>query len=239
MRIPKHIAIIMDGNGRWAKHRGLPRMEGHRAGSKVAIDIIRYCAKKPVRQLTLYTLSEENWKRPTEEIDALMRLLKVALMENRKLLIENDLRFSVIGNRINIPQDVLDEIDESVRVTADNKGMMLCLAINYGARSEIVNSVKQITSAAVAEKWTEDDIEKRINQELVSNNMYTAGMPDPDLLIRTAGEMRLSNFLLWQLHYTEMWVTNVCWPDFIPLLLDEAIHDYSERHRKFGGLDAI
>jgi len=236
MHIPKHIAIIMDGNGRWAKRRGLPRVEGHRVGGEVAINVIKHCKRIGVEQLTLFALSQENWKRPKEEIDALMQILKVTLIENRELLTQEHMQFRMIGRRDGIPEDVLQEADENTRLTLGNTGMMLCLAVNYGGRAEIVDAVRSVAREAIRDNWTEKDVNERVSEIEVADRMYTAGMPDPDLLIRTAGEMRISNFLLWQLYYAELWVTETCWPDFSPQLLDEAIQTFATRNRKFGGL---
>ncbi len=227
-KIPKHIAIIMDGNGRWANSRGLPRFEGHKVGAEVVRKITEYCSEIGIRQLTLYCLSSENWKRPKEELELLMQLLSTYLVGERPTMKKNNIRLAIIGSRAGIPESVLAEMDESVRLCAANDGLCLCLAINYGSRGEIVDAVKSI----LAEGKKADEIDEAV----IADHLYTKGMPDPDLLIRTAGEMRLSNYLLWQLSYAEIWVTPTCWPDFTAETLQEAITDYTHRDRKFGGL---
>ncbi len=227
-KIPEHIAIIMDGNGRWANSRGLPRFEGHKVGAEVVRKITEYCSEIGIRQLTLYCLSSENWKRPKKELELLMQLLSAYIVAERPTMLKNNIRLAIIGSRTGIPDSVLAEMDESVRLCADNDGLCLCLAINYGSRGEIVDAVKSI----LADEIKADEV----NEAVISEHLYTKGMPDPDLLIRTAGEMRLSNYLLWQLSYSEIWVTPTCWPDFTAETLQEAIHDYARRDRKFGGL---
>ncbi|MDR3183616.1 MAG: di-trans,poly-cis-decaprenylcistransferase [Planctomycetaceae bacterium] len=223
-----HIAIIMDGNGRWANRQGLPRHEGHRAGAVKVREITEECAKRRLEQLTLYCLSSENWKRPKTELDFLMQLLKEYIVSERPTMMHHNVRLSVIGQRSGIPDDVLAEMDKSAAMTADNTGIRLCLAINYGSRGEITEAVRKIVSEKIpAEK---------IDEKCVSQHLYTATMPDPDLLIRTAGEMRLSNYLLWQSSYSEIWVTEKCWPEFGAPLLEEALQAYSKRTRKYGGL---
>jgi undecaprenyl diphosphate synthase len=225
-----HIAIIMDGNGRWANRRGLPRHEGHRAGAVRVREITEECARRGIEQLTLYCLSSENWKRPKQELDFLMNLLREYIGNEQETLMENEIRLSIIGRRTGIPEDVLTEMDKCVAMTAPNAGLRLCLAINYGSRGEIVDAVK---------KMMEEKIPcEKIDEESLSNHLYTAGMSDPDLLIRTAGELRLSNYLLWQLSYAEIWVTEQCWPDFDIALLGQALSDFSKRKRRFGGLDS-
>jgi len=223
-----HIAIIMDGNGRWANRRGLPRHEGHRAGAVRVREIVEECARRNIEQLTLYCLSSENWKRPKPELDLLMNLLREYLKKAREDLGNNDIRFSVIGRRTGIAEDILTEMDELTMQTKDNKGLRLCLAINYGSRGEIVDAVKKIVEATISSD--------KIDEQCIADHLYTAGMSDPDLLIRTAGERRLSNYLLWQLSYAEIWVTDKCWPDFDVALFDQALTDFAGRERKFGGL---
>ncbi|MGL4595667.1 MAG: polyprenyl diphosphate synthase [Thermoguttaceae bacterium] len=225
-----HVAIIMDGNGRWAKMHGLPRHEGHRAGAGRVREICEECQRRGFKQLTLYCLSSENWKRPPVEIDFLMSLLSSYLVSDRSTLMENNIRLSIIGRRAGIPNDVLEEMDRSIALTSQNTGMQLCLAINYGARAEIVDAVKKIVASQIPVE--------AINEETISSHLYTAGMSDPDLLIRTAGEMRLSNYLLWQISYAEFWCTSKCWPDFDLATFDEALSDFAKRTRRFGGLDA-
>ena len=223
-----HIAIIMDGNGRWAQQRGLPRHEGHRAGAKAVRTITETCASLGIEQLTLYCLSSENWKRPKEELDFLMVLLKDYVIGERDTMMKNDIRLSIIGRRSGIPDDVLAEVDRSVELTAKNTGLCLCLAINYGARGEIVDAVREIVRKGIAPE--------NIDEDCMTNHLYTVGMPEPDLLIRTAGEYRLSNYLLWQLSYAEFWITETLWPDFDAEHLRQALDDFAKRRRRFGGL---
>ena len=223
-----HIAIIMDGNGRWAQQRGLPRHEGHRAGAKTVRTVTETCAALGIKQLTLYCLSSENWKRPKEELDFLMVLLRNYVIGERDTMMNNNVRLAVIGRRNGIPDDVLSEVDRSIEMTAKNSGLCLCLAINYGARAEIVDAVKEIVRKGIAPE--------EIGEDCVSNHLYTVGMADPDLLIRTAGEYRLSNYLLWQLSYAEFWITEELWPDFGADHLKLALGDFSKRRRRFGGL---
>ncbi len=230
--LPRHVAIIMDGNGRWAQERGLPRHEGHRQGAVSVRNIIEESCRIGLTQLTLYCLSSENWKRPQQELDFLMALLHQYLLDERAEIMEQDIRFRVIGQRSGLPDDVLHEIDESTRISASNRGLTLCLAINYGSRAEIVDGVRAITERVRRGEIEPDDID----EALVGESLYTAGMPDPDLLIRTAGEMRVSNYLLWQISYAELWVSPKCWPDFDAATLHEALRDYAGRVRRFGGL---
>lgn len=231
-RWPRHIAIIMDGNGRWAQRRNLPRIEGHRLGVETVRKITEESANLGIEQLTLYCLSSENWKRPQQEIDFLMHLLEQYMIEERSTIMENNLRVRMVGRRANIPEHVLVELDKTVAMSRQNDGMWLNLAINYGSRAEIVDGVKQIAQGVSAGEIKIDDID----EGLISDNLYTAGSADPDLLIRTAGEMRISNFLLWQISYAEIWVTEKCWPEFAESTLHDAIADFSQRNRKFGGL---
>jgi undecaprenyl diphosphate synthase len=233
-RLPRHIAVIMDGNGRWAQQRGLPRIEGHRRGVKSVRATIEECCRLGIRQLTLYCLSTENWKRPKHELDFLMVLLHKYLIAERAEILEQNIRFTTIGRRSELPAKVLREIDENVRVSAANTGMTLCLAINYSGRTELVDAVRAISADARAGTLNPDDID----EATISDSLNTAGMPDPDLLVRTAGEMRVSNFLLWQISYAELWVTPKCWPDFDAAALHEALRDYAKRERRFGGLNA-
>ncbi|GHT44825.1 isoprenyl transferase [Planctomycetales bacterium] len=223
-----HIAIIMDGNGRWANRRGLPRYEGHRAGAVRAREVVEECAKRNIDQLTLYCLSSENWKRPREELNFLLAALKDSMIKERTTLMKNNVKLSIIGRRNNFPDDVLTEMDQSVAMTAANTGLRLCLAINYGSRGEMVDAVRAIVSEGIPAE--------QIDEQCIAAHLYTAGIPDPDLLIRTAGEFRLSNYLLWQLSYTEFWITEKCWPDFDAATLDAALNDFAKRSRKFGTL---
>jgi undecaprenyl diphosphate synthase len=223
-----HVAIILDGNGRWANRQGLPRYEGHRVGANRVREIAEESSRRKIEQLTLYCLSSENWKRPKPELDFLMSLFREYLRKERETLLKNDIRLSIIGRRTGIGEDILAEMDETVELTKHNKGLRLCLAVNYGSRGEIADAVKKI----VEEKITSD----LIDEQCITDHLYTAGMNDPDLLIRTAGELRLSNYLLWQLSYAEIWVTEKCWPDFDVALFDQALSDFARRKRKFGGL---
>jgi len=230
--LPQHIAIIMDGNGRWARERGLPRIRGHREGVNSVREITRECAKLGIKQLTLYAFSVENWKRPKTEVNFLMRMLRRFLVAERKEIMENDIRLTAIGRIHELPKAVRAELGKTREMSANNKGMTLCLALNYGARTEIADAV-----AAIAKEASEGKLNaKDINEELISGHLYTAGMPDPDLLIRTSGEMRVSNFLLWQISYAELHVTPLCWPDFRKPQLLEAIADYQRRERRFGAI---
>jgi len=229
---PRHIAAIMDGNGRWAQRRGLPRIEGHRHGVAAVRRTVEECVRLGIEYLTLYCLSSENWKRPKGELEFLLRLLEQYIVEERQTFLENNVRVVVIGKREGIPPQVQREIDKTIEMTADQTGLCLCLAVNYGARAEILDAVR-----AIATKVAEGQLSpKDIDEATFSAHLYTAGMPDPDLLIRTAGELRVSNFLLWQISYAELWVTDVCWPDFDENLLRQAIRDYARRVRRFGGL---
>ena len=232
-RVPQHIAIIMDGNGRWAERQGLQRAEGHRRGADVVRLITEECARLQIKQVTLYCLSSENWKRPQDELDFLMHMLQNYLIQERDLLMEQNLRLEIIGRRDRIPEKVQIEMDETIELTSGNTGSCLCLAINYGARGEIVDAIKKI-SAKVRDGEMQLD---EITEECVTENLYTAGMSDPDLLIRTAGEMRISNYLLWQISYSELWVTEKTWPEFVEADLHHAISDYASRDRRFGGLN--
>ena len=231
---PVHVAVIMDGNGRWAERQGLPRIEGHRRGVSSVRRTVEECARLKLQQLTLYCLSSENWKRPQRELDFLMHLLQKYMIEERSTIMEQQISVHVIGRRDGIPEDTLHEMDKTVEMSADSSGMRLCLAINYGARIELMDAVRQIAEDVQAERITPDEI----TEDLFSDCLYTSGMSDPDLLIRTAGEMRISNFLLWQISYAELWVTNRCWPEFAEADLHLAIRDYAARDRRFGGLNA-
>ncbi len=229
---PRHIAAIMDGNGRWASRQQFPRIKGHQQGAVRVREITEECARLGIQQLTLYCLSSENWKRPQDELDFLMLLLQQYLIEERTTLIDNNLRLKVIGSRERLPDDVLREMDKTLELTEPNSGTCLCLAINYGGRGEIVDAVRRIAHQIKSNALQPD----QIDEALISDHLYTAGMIDPDLLIRTAGEMRLSNYLLWQISYSELWVTDRCWPEFRVQDLHQAIFDYSQRVRRFGGL---
>lgn len=226
--------MIMDGNGRWAQRQELPRVRGHQQGAKTARLITEECARLGIKQLTLYCLSSENWKRPEDELEFLMFLLSQYMIQERETMMENNIRLEIIGRRERVPADVQTEMDKSLEMTSGNTGTCLCLAINYGGRAEIVDAVRQITSEVAAGKLDASEI----TETTVSDHLYTAGMPDPDLLIRTAGEMRISNYLLWQISYAEMWVTDKMWPEFSIADFHQAIGDFSTRNRRFGGLNS-
>ncbi|MFN0199455.1 MAG: polyprenyl diphosphate synthase [Planctomycetaceae bacterium] len=230
--LPRHVAIIMDGNGRWAQSRGLPRIEGHRRGVESVRTIVEACAELKIDQLTLYCLSSENWKRPKKELELLLSLLEQFVIEERSEILRQNLRFSIIGQREGLGEGVLREVEKTITCSRQNTGTMLCLAINYGSRTEIVDAVKTLGRKIAAGDLSPDEI----TEESVSASLYTAGMPDPDLVIRTAGEMRISNYLLWQISYAEFWVTPKCWPEFRPPDLLEAFRDYASRDRRYGGL---
>tara|TARA_R110002072_G_scaffold303123_1_gene494695 strand:+ start:123355 stop:124083 length:729 start_codon:yes stop_codon:yes gene_type:complete len=230
--IPRHVAIIMDGNGRWAQRRGLPRIEGHRRGVKSVREMVEAGADLGLEQLTLYCLSSENWKRPESELRRLMNLLEQFLVEERSTIMREGLRFATIGRREGLSDGVLHEIDKTVRMSRENTGMRLCLALNYGARSEIADAATEIARKVQAGELRLDEID----ENTVSENLYTAGMPDPDLLIRTAGELRISNYLLWQISYAEIWVTEKFWPEFRRPDLVEAFQAFAARDRRYGGL---
>jgi undecaprenyl diphosphate synthase len=233
-RLPRHIAIIMDGNGRWARARGSPRIEGHRRGVQSVRNIVETCARLKLEQLTLYCFSSENWKRPQLELELLMSLLQQYVVAERQEIMRQDLRFCTIGRTDRISPRVMAEVDATIRLSANNSGMRLCLALDYGARAEIVDACREIARQAAA--GTLDP--QSITEATISAHLYTAGMCDPDLVIRTAAEMRVSNFLLWQISYAELWVTDTFWPDFREEHLLEALRDYAARERRFGGLDS-
>jgi len=232
VRLPRHIAIIMDGNGRWAVERGDERIAGHLKGADVVRSTVTECCQLGVEQLTLYCFSAENWKRPKPEIDFLMALLKQYLLDERQLILDQNIRFTVIGRREGMPDDVIDEMDRSITLSAANSGLILCLAINYGSRTEIVDAVRVLAAKVKAGELEPGDID----DDAISGSLYTAGMRDPDLLVRTAGEMRVSNYLLWQISYAEIWVTPKCWPDFDAGTLHDACRAFAARDRRFGGL---
>ena len=231
---PKHIAIIMDGNGRWAERQGLPRVEGHRRGVASVRNTVEEGARIGLEQLTLYCLSSENWKRPQKELHFLMHLLEQYMIEERTTIMEQDISVRVIGRRDGIPENTLREMDKTVAMSAAAEGMRLCLAINYGARRELLDAVRKIAVDARDGKLDPD----ALTEESVSDFLYTRKMVDPDLLIRTAGEMRISNFLLWQISYAELWVTERCWPEFSIADIHQAIREYAARDRRFGGLSS-
>lgn len=228
-RLPRHIAIIMDGNGRWAQKRHLPRIEGHRAGSRAVREAVESCARLGIKYLTLYAFSKENWRRPASEVAMLWDLLYDYLRREDKGLVKNRLRLMVIGEREGIPERVRQELERVENLTRDFDEMIVILALNYGGRAEIVDAVRKMLASV--ELRPED-----INEETFSRYLYTAGIPDPDLLIRTSGELRVSNFLLWQIAYAEIWITADYWPDFSRKHLLQAIVDYQQRERRFGAV---
>lgn len=233
-RIPRHVAIIMDGNGRWAAQHQLPRIEGHRRGVSTVRAIIEEASRLGVQHLTLYCFSSENWKRPEQEQRLLMQLLVQYLVEERQEILRQQLRFRMIGRRDRLSDEVLHELDKTRDLTVNHQGMELCLAINYGSRAEIRDAVQRLAQDVARGVLAPEDItEEDLNQKL-----DTSGMPDPDLVIRTAGEMRLSNFLLWQISYSELWVTSRFWPEFTPEDLRSALRDFAGRQRRFGGLNS-
>jgi undecaprenyl diphosphate synthase len=230
--LPRHIAAIMDGNGRWAQSRGLPRIEGHRRGVQTVRSMVEESSRLGLEQLTLYCFSSENWKRPELEQRLLMQLLEQYLIEERQEILRQNLRFAVIGRRDALGDDVNREIDLSESLTRDNAGMRLCLAVNYGSRGELVDAMRSLAADVQAGRLSPTDID----EAAIESRLYTAGMPDPDLLIRTAGELRISNYLLWQISYAELWVTPRYWPEFSGDDLRHALRDYAARDRRFGGL---
>lgn len=229
-RLPQHIAIIMDGNGRWAEKKFLGRINGHRKGIEVVKDIVEFCRELGIGYLTLYTFSKENWNRPAQEVNALMELLEQHLKNELLKLVKNGIRFKAIGNIGELPENIQNIIKEVEAKTKDNKGMLLNLALSYGGRTEIVEAAKKV--ALEARRGVLDIAD--ITEETFARYLYTDGIPDPDLLIRTSGEFRISNFLLWQLAYTEIYVTDVLWPDFNRQHLIEALLDFQNRERRFG-----
>ena len=230
MPLPRHIAIIMDGNGRWAQSRGLDRVRGHEAGAESVREITRACREKGVSALTLYSFSTENWKRPSSEVSALMSLLERYLSSERREIMDNGVRLQAIGQLERLPVFVRMPLKALCHESRNNKGMVLSLALSYGCRAEIVDAAKALARQVKAGRLDPE----RIDEALFSNHLYTAGLPDPDLLIRTSGELRVSNFLLWQIAYAEMYVTDVAWPDFRRPQLDEALAAFGSRERRFG-----
>lgn len=235
-RLPAHIAVIMDGNGRWANRRLLPRVAGHQAGIQPVRTTVETCAALGLRGLTLYAFSVENWKRPRTEVDTLWSLLRLYLRKELATLQKNNVRLNAIGRIDYLPATVRQELEATIRATESNTGLRLNLAINYSGKAEIVDAVNQLVSQA-REAGTLESL--RITEESLAANLYTAGLPDPDLLIRTSGELRISNFLLWQIAYAEIYVTETFWPDFKRRDLLSALVDYQKRERRFGGLGAV
>ena len=227
LRLPEHIAIIMDGNGRWAKKRGLPRTAGHAAGSKKFKEIARYCNKIGIKYLTVYAFSTENWRRPKEEVDAIMNIFRDYLRDSANFKNENImLRF--IGDRAAMPEDIRELMAQAEYDSKDATGLCVLMAINYGGRDELVHAVRDIVKSGISPE--------EITEETLSSNIYTKDYPDPEMIIRPSGEYRLSNFLIWQAAYSEFWFSDVLWPDFKTTDLDRAIEDYNKRNRRFGGV---
>ncbi len=233
-QLPRHLAVIMDGNGRWAQRRHLPRVAGHRAGVKAAREIIETSARLKLACLTLYAFSLENWRRPQAEVDFLMRLLREYLKRELPAIHKNNIRLLIIGRSEQLPEGVRKDIEAGMRLTSKNTGMKLVVALNYGGRAELVDAFN-----AMLDQVRENGMSAfQADEQTISEHLYTAGLPDPDLLIRTSGEMRVSNFLLWQIAYAEMYVTETLWPDFSRARLLEALTDFQTRERRYGGLGA-
>jgi undecaprenyl diphosphate synthase len=230
-RLPRHVAVIMDGNGRWAQQRHLPRAAGHRSGTKTARSTIETCARLSIEALTLYAFSVENWRRPKTETDFLMQLLREYLRREMPLIQRNNIRMRFLGRTNELPKGVQDDMRDATERTSGNHGMVLCVAMNYGGRAEIVDAM----NAIVAEQNGHAG-QAEITEESVARHMYTSGLPDPDLLIRTSGEMRVSNFLLWQIAYAEIFVTETLWPDFNRARLFESLIEFQKRERRYGGI---
>ena len=232
-RIPRAVAIIMDGNGRWAVQRNLPRTAGHEQGAKMVRKIVTEAARMGLDALTLYSFSIENWSRPPDEINVLMHLYADYLVRERPTIMDHNIRLRHLGRRDGLPEPVLRELDESIRVSADNTGMFLCLALNYGSRAEIIDAIR-----AIARRVAECELApEQIDDAAIASALYAPDVPDPDLVIRTAGEMRLSNFLLWQVSYAEYYSCEKFWPDFDEAEFRQALCAYATRHRRFGGLN--
>lgn len=230
-KLPRHLAIIMDGNGRWAQAQGMLRTKGHAKGAETIRTITTECARLGLEQLTLYAFSHENWKRPKTEITFLMRLLKKFLIDERPTLMDNNVRLTAIGRLDDLPDGARGELDRTMAMTSGNDGLNLCLALSYGGRAELVDAARALATKVAAGELAPGDID----EDAISAHLYQPG-PNPDLLVRTAGEMRISNFLLWQVSYAEIYVTQACWPDFDVAELNKALADYAGRTRKYGGL---
>jgi undecaprenyl diphosphate synthase len=229
-RLPVHVAVIMDGNGRWAAQRHLPRVEGHRAGIDAVRDSVETAARLGIRVLTLYAFSIENWKRPASEVGTLMQLLKRYLRSELNTLLSNDIRFRVIGRMEDLAPDIKDELNAAIERTSASSGMLFNIALNYGGRAEIVDAARQAIASGVSPQ--------DLDEERFASFLYTAGQPDPDLLVRTSGEMRVSNYLLWQIAYSEIYVTDTLWPDFRRRHFIEAVLAYQKRERRYGGISS-
>lgn len=234
-KVPGHVAVIMDGNGRWAAQKGLPRIVGHAAGTEAVRETIKAASEIGVSFLTLYTFSSENWKRPAEEVKALMRLINEKLEAELPDLHQRGVRIRVIGELGQMPDFLQKSFNEAMELTAKNQGLNLVVALNYGARGEIVNAARRIAEEIIQNKLQPEEI----TEDILASYLYTADVPDPELLIRTSGEMRLSNFLLWQAAYAELWITPVYWPDFSRKHFFQAIYDFQQRHRRYGGVEDL
>ena len=231
-RLPRHIAVIMDGNGRWAQQRGKPRLAGHRAGVQATREIVKACARMGISHLTLYAFSLDNWKRPAGEIDFLMGLLRQYVRGELDYMKRNDVRLRAIGRWRELPEAVVTDVARALEETRENTGLELIVALNYSARAELTDAMRAILAQQPRQG------KAPVTEETITRHLYAPGLPDPDLLIRTSGEQRISNFLLWQLAYTELWMTETLWPDFEPLHLLEAIEDFQQRERRYGGLNS-
>lgn len=232
-RLPRHVAIVMDGNGRWAAGQDKPRNFGHARGAEAVLPIVRECARLNMDALTMYALSSENLlRRPAGEVDALMELYELHLRQERQEMVDGNIRFLHVGRRDGVAPAVLKELDQTIEATRDNDGLRLCLALNYGSRQEIAEAARALAREAAGGSLDPEAVDERA----LAERLYTAGVPDPDLLIRTAGEMRLSNFLLWQLSYAEIWVTPTLWPDFDEAELHRGVLEYAQRTRRFGAV---
>ncbi len=231
-RLPRHVAVIMDGNGRWARRQRLPRAAGHRAGARAVREVVEYAARLGLQALTLYAFSMENWKRPKQERDTLWKLLREYLRLELATLDRNNIRFQVIGRAHELPEFVQQDIRHAIARTARNSGMLLSVALNYGARAELVDAFN-----AILDGLRHNGLDGfRVDEDTIAAHLYTRALPDPDLLIRTSGELRISNFLLWQIAYSEIWVTDTLWPDFTRKHLLQAVIDFQKRERRYGGL---
>lgn len=231
-RLPRHVAVIMDGNGRWAKRRGMPRIMGHRQGVEVLKDLLRCCRDWGIEALTAYAFSTENWGRPTEEVEFLMTLFEWVLRRELREMMQENVRIRFVGNLMILPRSLQDEIQEAVTATQNNQGIQFTVATNYGGRQEIVQACREIATK-VEQGLIQPD---QVDEALIERHLYTSGICDPDLLIRTSGEMRISNFLLWQIAYSEIYVTDTFWPDFDRKAFHQALSDYQQRERRFGKL---
>lgn len=230
--IPRHIGIIMDGNGRWAKNRFLPRIAGHKEGMNRVVDIVEECCKIGIKTLTLYAFSTENWKRPEEEVKGLMNILVIYINSQLKRILENNIIFRVVGDYSKLPSSIVKLLDDSIEKSKDNTGMVLNIALNYGGRAEIISSIKKLYEDISDGKFSVDDL----NEETFKNYLYTKENSDVDLIIRTGNEKRISNFLIYQLAYSEFYFTDVLWPEFYAEDLYDAIYDFQNRNRRFGGI---